>query len=288
MNAGLNQDGTPIQYTDPTTGQPINISPQARLIATYRLPAPQARQLYATSSRGMVNQVLAVNPNFDIAKYEERQKTYREMSPGGPIGQQALALNTLVRHSDELMDAIDKLDNTTFTPANAGWQRIRQLLGSSAPTNFDALKTYVTGETVKLVRGGGGTEKDEENVSANINKANSPQQLVDAMKTNFAVAGGKMQALNQSIQTATGDADINVLDQGAQEIMRKRGYDPKTFKPIAPGGQQPQTKYKRIFQGPNNHQVGTNDNQNFFDLQTGQKLTIYDDGKGNVSFLPSR
>jgi hypothetical protein len=50
--------------------------------------------------------------------------------------------------------------------------------------------------------------------------------------------------------------------------MRRRGYDPTTLKPIAPGGQQTQTPtpaqpghmtFKRTATGPNNHKIGTND-----------------------------
>jgi len=227
-NAGLDESGNPIQYSD-AAGNPINISPLARQIAAYKMAPLNARNY--TSNSGLMNQVLAVNPNWDVGQYQQRYDTFKDLAPGGKLGQTNLALNTLVRHSDDMLDAIEALGNGSFTPANAGWQKFKQVFGSSAPTNFDALKNYVVGETVKLIRGSGGTEGDEKRVSEVLNKAGSPQQLADAMKTNFEVAGGKMQAQNESIRRAIGDQTYTALDPGAKEIMVRRGYDTETFKP---------------------------------------------------------
>jgi len=235
-NAGVDANGQPLKYTD-EQGNPVNISPIAKQIAEYKLPAPAARS-YA-SNKGLMNQVLAANPNFDIGQYEQRYQTLKDLRPGGKLGSQALALNTLIRHSDDLIDAVGALGNGSFTPANAGYQKLRQIFGDSAPTNFDQLKQFVAGETVKLVRNGGGDQEDMKAASANINRAGSPQQLLDALKVNFGVAGGKMQALNQAVRASTGQKDYTALDQGATDILKRRGYDTETMKPAAAGGKKP-------------------------------------------------
>jgi hypothetical protein len=228
-NAGLDENtGKPLQYAD-AQGNPINISPLARQIAAYKMSPASARSY--NTNRGLMDQVLAVNPNWDIGQYEQRYQTYKDLGPGGKLGQQALALNTLIRHSDDLIDAVKDLGNGNFTPANAGYQKLVQLFGGSAPTNFDQLKQYVAGETVKLVRGGAGNKEDEANAAANINRANSPKQLLDALRINFGVAGGKMQALNQSVRSAINDQKFTALDPGAAQILTNRGYDTETMKP---------------------------------------------------------
>jgi hypothetical protein len=231
-NAGLDANGQPMQYAD-ANGNPINISPIARGIASYKM-APLTARAYA-SNRGLMDQVLAVNPNWDIGQYEQRYNTFKDLGPAGKLGGQALALNTLVRHSDDLIEAIKGLGNGPFTPLNAGYQKLVQLFGGSAPTNFDQLKQYVAGETVKLVRGGGGNKTDEENAAANINRANSPSQLMGAMQTNFGVAGGKMQALNQAVRSSINDPKFTALDPGAAQILTNLGYDLETMKPRAAG-----------------------------------------------------
>jgi hypothetical protein len=229
---GLDANGQPMQYSDPQ-GNPINIDPIARQIAAYKMTPASARNY--SLSRGLMEQVLAVNPNFDIGVYQQRFNTMKDLAPGGKLGQQALALNTLVRHSDDLIDAVQALGNGSFTPANAGVQKLKQLFGDSAPTSFEQLKQYVAGETTKLVRGGAGTEEDVRNAAASINKANSPKQLLDALKVNFGVAGGKLQALNESVRKATGDNQYTAVDQGAASILQKRGFDTGTMKPVQAG-----------------------------------------------------
>jgi len=230
INAGLDANGQPISYAD-AQGNPINITPLARQIAQYKLPPVSARSY--NSNRGLMNQVLAANPNFDIGQYEQRYKTMKDLAPSGPLGQQALALNTLVRHSDDMIDAATALNNGNIQAFNAAAQKIAQWTGKAAPTNFDQLKQYVAGETVKLVRGGGGTKEDVEAAQANLDRANSPDQLMGALRVNFGVAGGKMAALNSAVRTATGNADYTALDPDASQIMQKRGYDPATLKPAA-------------------------------------------------------
>ena len=227
-NAGLDSSGRPISYTD-AQGNPANITPLAKLIGDYKLPPANARGY--NTNRGLMNQVIAYNPNFDIGEYEQRYKTMKDLAPSGPLGQQALALNTLVRHSDDMLDAADALNNGNLQAYNTVSQKIAQWTGSPAPTNFDQLRQYVAGETVKLVRGGGGSEADIQAAQANINRANSPAQLAGALRTNFAVAGGKLEALNSAVRTSTHNPNFTALDSGAAELMQKRGYDPNTLKP---------------------------------------------------------
>jgi hypothetical protein len=230
---GLDPSGNPLQYRD-AQGNPINISADQRLVAAYKMPPTSARQ-YLTNPAFMEG-VTAINPAFDVGRYEQRQKTMNDLTPGGPLGQNALALNTLVRHSDDMMNTIALLKNGSFTPANEAYQRVRQLFGSAAPTNFDQLKNYVVGETVKLIRAGGGTEGDEKRVSDALNRAGSPQQLAEAMRINFEVAGGKMQALNQAVRPVINDPAYSALDPGATAILIRRGYEAETMKPRAAGG----------------------------------------------------
>lgn len=236
MNAGLDpKTGQPIQYTD-AQGNPVNVSPVARQIAAYKLPPPAARSMASAQGKNLMNQVLTVNPDFDIGQYEERYKTMQDLRPGGKLGQNALALNTLVRHTEDMFDAIQALKNGDVQALNAAKQKMAQWMGSAAPTNFDQWRQFVVGETVKSIRGQGGNQKDEEEARAPLERANSPEQLLGAMNVNLAATGGKLRALNQAVRPVIGDSKFTALDPDAQEILQKRGYDPETMKPVAKGG----------------------------------------------------
>ena len=229
-NAGLDASGKPVQYQD-ANGQATNVSPIAKAIGEYRLPPVAARSMATGGGKNLMNQVLAANPSFDIGQYEERYKTMQDLRPAGQLGQKALALNTLIRHTDDAFQAADQLQNGTFTPLNAVSQRIAQLTGKAAPTNFDQLKQYVAGETVALIRKGEGSEADIQAAKENISRAASPEQLKGALQTNLGIAGGKMDAMNTAVRSAIGNDKYTALDPGAAEIMQKRGYDPATLKP---------------------------------------------------------
>lgn len=216
--------------------------PVAASYANYRTKMPLSRAGSPKAIRayeGLLNRVMKIDPAFDENGYDTKKQAALKYAPGGELGNQGLALNTLVRHSDDLIDAVKKLGNGDFTPANAGYQKLRELLGDKAPTNFDQLRDYVSGETVKLIRGGGGSVEDAERASRNLDRQRSPSQLAGALETNFEVAGGKMQALNEQAQKYHLGKDFTVLDEGAKAILDKRGYDTKTLKKLPAGDSIP-------------------------------------------------
>lgn len=236
MNAGLDlKTGQPVQYTD-AQGNTMNVSPVARSMAAYKLAPIQARSMATAQGRNLMNQVLAVNPGFDIGRYEERYKTMKDLAPSGPLGQQAQALNTLIEHSNDMLDAADALKNGSFTPGNAAYNKIATWFGRPEANNFKQLRQYVVGETVKLIRGGGGSEEDVKAARDTLNEANSPEELSGAIRTNFGVAGGKAKVLNELVRDATGDQTFNIVRPEQAQIMQQRGYDPNTLKPMAVAG----------------------------------------------------
>lgn len=215
--------------------------PLASAISNYDSPFPAARGTSQRAIRtandlmGRVNEIRRANgePDYDANEYAAKQATVKDFASGAS-SKQADALNTMVRHTDDLLNLIPKLGNGDFTPGNAVAQKIAEVFGAATPKNFDQLRDMVSGETVKLIRGGGGSVADEEAARKNILRSDSPSQLAGAVKTNFDVASGKMQTLNQRgkkghLRGQNGE-DFSVLDPGAAEILQRRGYDPKTLK----------------------------------------------------------
>lgn len=218
---------------------PPTLESSARAIADYNAAPPTgARATYGPNGRVMARArelFEADHPGeqFDNTAWGVKQKAAKDYAPGGDSGKQANALNTLVRHTDDLMDLIPQLGNGKFNPSNAAFQKLKSLFGDQTPTDFDQMKQFLAGETVKLVRGGGGAEGDIEAAQRNISTARSPEQLQGALMTNFEVAGGRMEALNEAARKSHLGKDFSVLDNGATAIARKRGLDPKTLKRAA-------------------------------------------------------
>jgi hypothetical protein len=208
------------------------ITPNAQAISDLNQPPPSNRNPLYNRTMIEVNQIRKAEgkPAYDATEWEMKQKTADDFASSGDSGKAATALNTLVRHSADMKNLIAKMDNHSFTPGNRLAQAIGQMTGHTAPTNFDQMKQYVVGETVKLIRGSGGSEADVKRAEESLNRAAAPEQLAGAMDINFEVAGGKMQAMNQVARRYMKKADFNVLDPEAGKLLDQMGYDTETLK----------------------------------------------------------
>ena len=231
-NAGVGPDGKPIQYTDPQTGQTQGVSPIAQAIANYKLPPAAARSYSA--NRGLMNQVLAANPDFDIANYETRQNVAKDFANDKPnsAGGQVLALNTLVHHAQLYQDVANSLKNGTFTPGNAVYNSVAQAFGSSPPTNANLVAQFLAGETAKAA-GGSQAEGEVTRILGSLSKNASPQQISDTGKTILQIAAGRMTPLQEKVDQSNLGNVVKIVGPDAADILQKNGYDPKTFKQAA-------------------------------------------------------
>jgi hypothetical protein len=207
--------------------------PRVDLLGQYKASPGEADLL--TKNVGILGQVKAKYPDFDPSQYAQRAQTLQSVGPNGEIGKKAIALNTLIQHTNSLEPLIANLHNGSFTPGNEVIQKIAGVLGKPAPTNFDQLKQYVIGEQTALIRNGGGDEHDIERGTATLNKANSPEQLAGALKINYEVAGGKMGPVNESVSKSLGQP-YTMLGANEAKIMQSKGYDPATLKPTTTQG----------------------------------------------------
>lgn len=112
-------------------------------------------------------------------------------------------INTAVAHMDALDPLIDNLNNTSSPLFNKAANYFKQQTGSTAPTNFAALKDFVSGEVAKAVLPGGGGEAERQALSAPLAAANSPAQLKEAVQTIKTALAGKTEALRNQWDIGT-------------------------------------------------------------------------------------
>ena len=226
---GFDNSGNPItaDTASPVAKQIVagNIDP-----ATYRA---QIRR-----NPGLMNQVLAIDPNFDETKIDKRfafNKQLTNMQPSG-IGGQSLALNTLVHHSDLLYDMVDGLNNGSFTPGNQLYNTVKTTFGAAPAPNFNTVRDFVVSEAAKLAHGGVPNESDITRSIESLKSASSPAQLKGGIDKILSIAGGKMQAINEQGQESGMGPNFNILRKEGAAIVQKHGIDPTTLKPVQQGG----------------------------------------------------
>jgi hypothetical protein len=110
------------------------------------------------------------------------------------------AFNTATAHLQQLGTVADALGNGNVQAFNKLGQNYAQQTGSTAPTNFDAVKAAVAGEIGKVFKGGNATDQEISEMNSTINRAQSPQQLKGVIQTYTDLMGSKRNALQQQYQ----------------------------------------------------------------------------------------
>jgi hypothetical protein len=173
-----------------------------------------------------MNQVQAINPEFDATQFPNRNKT-RQAFTTGTQGQQINAMNTALGHLDQLGSAIKGLDNGNVQVVNSATNFLRTQLGGADVTNFDTLKVALSGELASVLKRSGATDAEIRDVQSTISAKNSPAQLAGYVQTQIPILGSKLNALNYQYHQAMGEKDpFSALSPEAKTVLQKNGFDP--------------------------------------------------------------
>jgi hypothetical protein len=242
---------------------PQGTAAQIKAIAEGRavLPSGATRSQAAIQLR---NAVFQYDPSYTDQRGQVR-KAFTTGADGRNIG----ALNTAAVHLDQFSDAAGAMANGSFVPGNAAWNTLRTAFGSTAPTNFAALKTAVAGEMASALKGNA-TDPEIANVSKSIDAANSPAQLQGVVETNLHVLGAKLNTYHERYQQQIpGDQVWSPVLPSARGVFQKHGFDPTA--PVAGGGGGG-LQYVRTSTGPNGHKIGQTADGKWHDAQSGTVL----------------
>ena len=216
---------------------PGGVSPAAQMAADGRMD-PQTLRSQLRKNPGLINQISQVDPKFDEANIDKRYNTLRDFTntSNTKAGGQSIALNTLVHHADLYIDTADAIKNGNFTPGNAAYNAVSQMMGSPAPGNLNLVARFLAGETAKVAQGGVPAEGEINGILKSLGQNASPDQMKQAGQMLLGIAAGRMIPLQETVKDAKLDNVIHVLKPDAQAILQKRGYDPNTMKPMAQAG----------------------------------------------------
>jgi hypothetical protein len=201
--------------------------PVAKAIADYRVPPPSPRSMTSPEGEALMRRVSVLNPDYDASQFPTRQKM-RQAFTSGAQGQAINSLNTAIIHLDQFVDVAKALDNGNFRPGNEFFNRIKATFGDSAPTNFDGLKTIMSGELASAFKKSGATDTEIHDVKSAISSSNSTKQLVDYVTTIAIPAlGGKTATYTEQYRQVMGENDpFKILLPDAVKVLTKYGLDP--------------------------------------------------------------
>lgn len=175
-------------------------------IGQYRQNPPTAYALRNPKIANLMDRVNAKYPNFDATEYAAKQKAMRDFSTGTQ-GNSIRSFSTATDHLAQLDQLVDALGNGNVPLANKIANMVAQNTGSTAPTNFDAVKGIVAKEVLKsIVAGGGGVEERQE-LSHLLDNAKTTKQLKGVIGGYLHLMSAQKDNLEQQYELSTGRKD---------------------------------------------------------------------------------
>jgi hypothetical protein len=156
-------------------------------------PPPSARDAGSVALRNQVNALAGEQgKTFNSGNFKLVTGFNNSQS-----GKALKSINVAVDHLDTLQEAANELKNGP-TPA---FNKIANLYatntGSTAPGNFDALKSIVGSEVAKAVVGGASALGDREEIRKEISNAKTPEQLAGVITKFQQLMAGQAKGIRQ-------------------------------------------------------------------------------------------
>ena len=153
----------------------------AEKIANYDLAPPQSRSgPYATIMR----EVSRINPDYDSNKFDQAKITRREFTKltGTSGGAQVQAINRAIPHSEQLLNAAEKLDNGKMPLVNEVLNTYGKNVGDDKVAAARAIQGLVGAEFQKAIAGGLGGVDERSHLSQQLSTDLNPKQLQSVIK----------------------------------------------------------------------------------------------------------
>lgn len=184
--------------------------------------------------QGMMRAVNAADP-----QWSEQRAQVRKAFTTGTDGRNIGALNTAAVHLDALQQAASALGNGSFQPGNQVFQYVQTKLGATPPTNFEGIKSAVSGEMAQALKGNA-TDIEIKNIAAGIDKQNSPQQLAGYINSQMGILSQKLQTYDQRYhQQIPGDTNWSPILPAARQALQRHGIQTQQTTPASIAQQQP-------------------------------------------------
>lgn len=173
--------------------------------------------------------------------------THKELNAG----------NTAISHIAVLKPLVGQLangNNAVLNNIKNTWDQ--KVMGSPAPTNFNGVKDFVTGEISKAVLPNGGGEAERQALAASASSANSPQALNDIIQKWQDLLAGKMHFTkfnwDQSTRGRYGSFESRFLMPDTQKAL---GMSAAATPPKRPGQNQVPALAQRYLPGGDLYQA---------------------------------
>lgn len=206
---------------------PPTMAAEIKAMAEGRKPIPTGIAGNSPYGRGMMQALYQYDPSADTVNAAGRNAVYKDFT-SGKSAQAITAFNTTMGHLGDLQEAAEKLNNTSGFPGsnlvNAGVNAWQSASGDPKLKVFNSAKDAVVGELVKAFNNGHISDSQLHEWGANLNSADSPEQMSAVIKQLTSLLGSKINALGEQYKQGMGGnvpTQIQLLTPHAQAAYNK-------------------------------------------------------------------
>lgn len=170
----------------------------------------------------LLKAMVAYDPGgANTRKYAVLTKMALEGTPGGPVGRNELAINTLAEHIDQWATAMGKLNNSQLQRWNTSKNRLGMEFGDPALQEAQVPAGIAAAEIARIVKGGTAapTIPEEEYWKNVFNTSSSPEQTKKVIWAALEASGGRLISIERAYRQQ--GAERHVLTPEARELLLK-------------------------------------------------------------------
>ena len=164
------------------------------------------------------------DPSFSTRIYGLMDKTAKEFTPGGIVGTNVLAINTMTHHIDDFADAFSKLNNSQVQRWNSAKNKMATEFGDPALQRVQVSGLAAAGELAKVIKGGRAAPTDQEMAEWEkvFSTSMSKEQMNAVVWQALQTAGGRLTSIEDAYKQAMGGREFGALSPDTKQIILKR------------------------------------------------------------------
>lgn len=198
------------------------LAAQVKGIAEGRLPYPTGMYLRTPQGQAIANAVNQYDPNMNASDYQARAGTLKDFT-SGQAARNVTSLNTVMGHLDALNEAGKKLNNGRFTYLNQAENAVADAMGDPSVKTYKLTANAVADELEKAFRGTGGSLEGIRSWKAQIDTANSPEQMKAIVNQGIELLDSRINALGEQYNRGmkTNRDAFELLNPKEREIYQR-------------------------------------------------------------------
>jgi hypothetical protein len=192
----------------------------AKAIANYDMAPITSWGMNKPFGQNVMAKVRQLNPDYDATKWQAKLRGQVAFTTGKQ-GDTLRFFSVATDHLSTMEEAATALGNGNVRLLNKARNEIKNQLGYEGPVDFNFVKSIVGAEVNKAVQGQAGALSDREELRANLDGANSPEQLAGVARFARKLIAGQLKGLriqSKAIGMSQEEFDSRLSDQAKKEL----------------------------------------------------------------------